>query len=723
MRAWNRFVMHTTFDSWLVGLSVTIAVFVAYTAFRLAARVVDEGRPLRRFWTFGGACVLGIGIWSMHFIGMLAIAMPIQLHYDVPLTLLSLLVAILTSWGAIRIAATGRLSLRRLMFGALVMGGGIGAMHYLGMAAIDITPAIRYRPALLAASILFSILTSGLALHLTFQPRRDPTAHPLARLAGAVLMGLGISGTHYLGIAAAHFAPGAVSRGGLVLNSFWCAATIALAAGSVLACTLISDLYTAELAARTRAHASRLRQINAQLRHQALHDALTGLPNHTAFLGRLEAALKDARAGLGPFAVLALDLDRFKLINDSLGHSAGDELLREVARRLRVAVRAGDTVARMSGDEFLVLVRHVRSPAEAGRVAESISAALSKPLRLQTLEVLVSTSIGISLHPGDADTQETLLAHADEAMYSAKRRGGRSWQCFAADMNGFTQERLCLESDLHRALERGQFELHYQPRVEVTSGRVSSVEALLRWRHPERGYLPPLTFIPIAEETGLILPIGAWVLEEACRQARLWQNDGLLMRVAVNLSALQFRESGLLQTIAAALDAHQLAPKLLELEITESAVMTDAQSSVAILERLSRMGVLVSVDDFGTGYSNMSYLRRFPIDRLKIDASFVREMNDDPQTGLIVHAIISLAHNLHMKVIAEGVETPLQLARLAALGCDQYQGYLFGRPASAAVIEPKLRAHAALSTVDSAATSTRLRRPAWGGPLLASNDD
>ena len=715
--------MHPTFDGWLVALSIAIAVFVSYTAFRLAARVADEGRPLRRLWTFGGAIVLGIGIWSMHFIGMLAIAMPIQLHYSIALTLLSLLVAILTSWGAIRITATGQLNPRRLSFGALVMGGGIGAMHYLGMAAIDITPAIHYRPVLVVASIVFGVLASGLALRLTFPLRREQSAHPLARLGGAVLMGLGISGTHYLGMAAAHFAPGAVSHGGLVLNSFWCAATIALAAGSVLACTLISDLYTTELASRARAHAGRLRQINAQLRHQALHDALTGLPNRTAFLERLGAALTDARAGFGPFAVLALDLDRFKLINDSLGHSVGDELLREVARRLRAAVRSDDTVARMSGDEFLVLARHVRSPAEAGQVAESIIAALSKPLRLETLEVLVSTSIGISLHPGDADAQETLLAHADEAMYSAKRRGGRTWQCFAADMNGFTQERLRLESDLHRALERGQFELHYQPRVDVASGRVSSVEALLRWRHPERGYIPPLTFIPIAEETGLILPIGAWVLQEACRQARRWQNDGLTVCVAVNLSALQFRESGLQQTIAAALDAHHLAPRLLELEITESAVMTDAQSSVAILEQLSHMGVLVSVDDFGTGYSNMSYLRRFPIDRLKIDASFVREMNDDPQTGLIVHAIISLSHSLHMKVIAEGVETPLQLARLAALGCDHYQGYLFARPASAAEIEPKLRAHAALSAVDCTATSARLRRPAWGGLLLASNDD
>ncbi len=716
--------MHAPYNSWLVALSIAVAVFVSYTAFRLAARVAEASRPMRRYWLIGGASAMGIGIWSMHFIGMLSMSMPMVLRYDIPMTVASLLIAIVTSWMAIRIAAADRLGSRALALGGLVMGGGIAAMHYLGMAAIDITPAIRYRPALVAASIVVGIGASSGALWLTFHLRGGRTAHPLARLGGALLMGLAISGTHYIGMAAATFAPHSRCYGGIALDNAWLAVTIALVSVSLLVFALMTDMHSSELAARAQAHAARLQQINAQLRYQATHDGLTGLLNRDAFLARLAAALHEARAGAGRFAVLALDLDRFKLINDSLGHGAGDRLLCEVARRLRAMSPDADAIARMGGDEFLVLTRSVENAEEAGTLATKIIQGLSKPLRLESLEVLVASSIGISRYPNDGGTPETLLAHADEALYGAKRRGGRTFQCFVPEMNGFAQERLQLESDLNHALTRGQFELHYQPRVEVVSARVSSVEALLRWRHPARGYISPRTFIPIAEETGLIVPIGEWVLNEACRQARRWHSSGLALRVAVNLSALQFRQPGLLRTIAAALAAERLPPQLLELEITESVVMTDAETSVGILEQLSHMGVVVSVDDFGTGYSNMSYLQRFPIDRLKIDASFIGVMNDDPQSTLIVQAIISLAHNLRMKVIAEGVETTAQLRRLASLGCDQYQGFLFGQPMPADALEPQLRAHASLGDPsDTAATRARLSRPAWDPSLLASNDD
>ena len=715
--------MHVPYNNWLVALSIAVAVFVSYTAFRLAARVAEAIRPMRSYWLIGGASAMGIGIWSTHFIGMLAISMPMVLRYDIPMTVASLLIAIITSWMAIRIAGTERFGRGAVALGGLVMGGGIAAMHFLGMAAIDITPAIRYQPALVAASIIVGIGASSGALWLTFQLRGGRTARPLARLGAAVLMGLAISGTHYIGMAAASFAAHSRCYGGVALDNAWLAVTIALVTASLLGFTLMTDMYSSELAARAHAHAARLQQINAQLRYQATHDGLTGLLNRAAFLKRLAAALRTARAGAGRFAVLALDLDRFKLINDSLGHGAGDRLLCEVARRLCAMTRPGDAIARMGGDEFLVLTRPLASAEDAGAIATQIIQGLSKPLRLDSLEVLVASSIGISHYPSDGDTPEALLAHADEALYGAKRRGGRTFQCFVAQMNGFAHERLQLESDLNHALARGQFELYYQPRVDVVSARVTSVEALLRWRHPSRGPISPRTFIPIAEETGLIVPIGAWVLNEACRQARRWHSSGLSLRIAVNLSALQFRQPGLLRMIGAALAAEGLPPRLLELEITESVVMTDAASSVAILEQLSRMGVIVSVDDFGTGYSNMSYLQRFPIDRLKIDASFISAMNDDPQSTLIVQAIISLAHNLRMKVIAEGVETPAQLRRLASLGCDQYQGFLFGQPMPAEALEPQLRAHASLGDAgDTALTSARLARPAWDPGLLASND-
>ena len=717
-------MMPITYDSGLVALSIAVAIFVSYTAFRLVARVADAAHPMPYYWLIGGASAMGIGIWSTHFIGMLALSMPMRLRYDVPLTLASLLIAIVSSWAALQIARAARRGLGRLGVGGLVMGGGIAGMHYLGMAALDVAPAIRYRPALVAASVLVGIVASWAALRLAFQVRRTPAADPLARLGGAMLMGVAISGTHYIGMAAATFAPHARCFSGVSLDSAWLSVTIALVTSIVLLFTLMTDIYTTELEARARTHADRLQEVNEQLRHQTMHDALTGLPNRGAFLERLAAALHEARSRSEHFAVLTLDLDRFKLINDSLGHGAGDQLLREVADRLRVAVRAGDTIARMGGDEFLVLARHVRDGEEAGIIATRIIQAISRPLRLNSLEVLISSSIGISLYPGAGDTPDALLMRADEAMYSAKQRGGRTFQCFVAGMSGFAQERLRLESELHQALSRGQFELYYQPRVDVSSGRAGSVEALLRWRHPTRGFVPPGTFIPIAEETGLILPIGEWVLHEACRQAHRWQAAGLPLRIAVNLSALQFRQPDLLRMISSALSAHQVPPRLLELEITESAVMTDAEASVAILEQLSRMDVVVSVDDFGTGYSNMSYLRRFPVDRLKIDTSFIREMTDDPHSCLIVQAIISLAHSLRIKVIAEGVETPAQLARLAALHCDQYQGFLCAKPAPADVLEPWLRAHASHSDGrELAATSARLARPAWPTALLASNDE
>jgi diguanylate cyclase (GGDEF)-like protein len=716
--------MPTTYNNWLVALSIAIAIVVSYTVFRLVARVADAGHPMRHYWLIGGASAMGIGIWSMHFIGMLAMSMPIRLRYDVPLTLTSLLIAVLSSWVALQIAHSARRGLLRLGISGLVMGGGIAGMHYLGMAAIDVAPAIRYQPALVAASVVVGIVASWAALRLAFQSRRTAAANPLARLGGAMLMGLAISGAHYIGMAAATFAPHARCTGGVSLDNAWLSVTIALVTLIVLLFTLLTDIHTTELEARARTHADRLLEVNEQLRHQAMHDALTGLPNRTAFLERLSAAVHEARSGSGHFAVLALDLDRFKLINDSLGHGAGDQLLREVTNRLRAVVRAGDTIARMGGDEFLVLARDVRNGEEAGIIATKIIQAIGRPLQLNSLEVLISSSIGISLYPGAGDTPDALVMRADEAMYSAKRRGGRTYQCFVAGLRGFAQERLRLESELHQALSRGQFELHYQPRVDVVSGQTSSVEALLRWHHPTRGLVPPGTFIPIAEETGLILPIGEWVLREACRQAHQWHCAGLPLRIAVNLSALQFRQPDLLRVISSALSAHQVPPKLLELEITESAVMTDAQASAAILEQLSRMGVVVSVDDFGTGYSNLSYLRRFPVDRLKIDTSFIREMTDDPQSCLIVQAIISLAHSLHIKVIAEGVETFAQLTRLAALHCDQYQGFLSGQPAPADVLEPWLRAHASFGDGgDLAVTSARLSRPLWPPSLLASNDD
>ena len=421
-----------------------------------------------------------------------------------------------------------------------------------------------------------------------------------------------------------------------------------------------------------------LEAANRQLRHLASHDPLTGLPNRLLLDDRVAQAIAQANRQGHEFALLVVDLDRFKLINDSLGHRAGDDLLREVAQRLKSAVRAVDTTARLGGDEFVILVDGPVMRAEAVAIGRRAIEVMRPSMRLLGIDVHISPSIGIAFYPGDGATVDALLARADAAMYTAKDRGRNNVRCYAEGMTTATQDRVRLESELHEALRSGQFELHYQPKVDTASGRINSAEALIRWRHPQRGLVPPKDFIPVAEECGLLDTIGEWVLFEACRQAKAWQQEGLRpMRVAVNLAPSQFRLANLVEQIRKALEAAQLDAQYLEVELTESAVMSDAEESILILESISRMGVLVSVDDFGTGYSSMSYLRRFPIDKLKIDRCFVSEMTRRSEDASIVRAIISLAHSLHLKVIAEGVETPEQLALLTELGCDQYQGFYF----------------------------------------------
>jgi diguanylate cyclase (GGDEF)-like protein len=452
-----------------------------------------------------------------------------------------------------------------------------------------------------------------------------------------------------------------------------------------------------------------LETANRQLRHLASHDSLTGLPNRLLLDDRITQAIAQANRQAHEFAVAVLDLDRFKLINDSLGHRAGDELLCEVAVRLKGAIRAVDSVARLGGDEFVIVFDGPMARAETQEMGERLLKVMEPTMRLLGIDVHVSPSIGIAFYPHDGATADTLLAHADAAMYHAKERGRNNVQCYTESMGTVTPERVRLESELHEALRVGQFELHYQPKVDTATGRITSAEALIRWQHPQRGLLLPAEFIPIADDCGLLDAIGEWVLGEACRQGRIWQQRGpRALRVAVNLAPSQFRLVDLVGQIRRALDASGLDPALLEIELTETAVMSDAEESVHILEAISRMGVLVSVDDFGTGYSSMSYLRRFPIDKLKIDRCFVEQMTARPEDASIVRAIISLAHSLRLKVIAEGVETPEQLQLLANLGCDQYQGFYFSPALVPAKFEELVRQDPLLTEEDAVRTHSKL---------------
>jgi diguanylate cyclase (GGDEF)-like protein len=452
-----------------------------------------------------------------------------------------------------------------------------------------------------------------------------------------------------------------------------------------------------------------LEAANRQLRHLASHDALTGLPNRLLLDDRITQAIAQADRQKHEFVVAVLDLDRFKLINDSLGHRAGDELLCEVAVRLKGAIRSVDTIARLGGDEFVIVFDGPMTRAEALPMGKRLLKVMEPSMRLLGIDVHVSPSIGIAFYPGDGTNVDTLLAHADAAMYNAKERGRNNLQCYAESMGTVTQERVKFESELHEALRAGQFELHYQPKVDTATGRINSAEALIRWRHPKRGLLLPAEFIPVADECGLLDAIGEWVLGEACRQGRIWQLDGpRALRVAVNLAPSQFRLVDLVGQIRRALEASGLDPTLLEIELTETAVMSDAEESVHILEAISRMGVLVSVDDFGTGYSSMSYLRRFPIDKLKIDRCFVEQMTARPEDASIVGAIISLAHSLRLKVIAEGVETPEQLQLLTALGCDQYQGFFFSAALLPGKFEELVRQDPTLADETASRTHSKL---------------
>ncbi len=428
-------------------------------------------------------------------------------------------------------------------------------------------------------------------------------------------------------------------------------------------------------------------RMNAELHHQANHDALTGLANRALFGERLrEAATRDR-----PFAVAMLDLDRFKMINDSLGHSAGDALLKQVAERLLRGSRVTDTVARPGGDEFMVLLADVEAREPIEDLMARWMAILSEPYNVRDMQLHVSPSIGVARYPTDSTDCQELLSYADEAMYQAKQSGRSAVRLYDSRTVGFARQRLTLETELRHALAAGEFELLYQPKADVSSGEVRSVEAVLRWMHPSRGPLQQSAFSAIAEESGLSHAIGVWTLDTACRQAKRWELQGsACVRVGINVTPMQFRHPQFARLVHETLARHALEPARLEVEVDETALMGDAERSQSTLAQLSRLGVVVAIDHFGTGYSNIGYLRRFPIDKLKIDASFVRDLHSNANDASIVHAIISLAHGLRLKVVAEGVETAAQLATLKRMGCDQYQGELSGAPASAAGIEALL---------------------------------
>jgi diguanylate cyclase (GGDEF)-like protein len=782
-------------DLRLVLLAGLICLLAAFTAF-LIVEQARRAAARRTIWLVAAGFVSGIGIWSTHFIAMLAYEPNLPIGYDPGLTLVSVLAAMAiggAGWG---------LSLREDKWApaaaGVVIGGGIGTMHYIGMAAVTLAGRFVWDMAMVAVSVAIGMALSGAAVAVRRRRvRRNADSQPWP---AALLFTLAICGLHFTAMGAAIIIPdprlavpgSAISSGALGI-AVTAMALIILASGfavvlldrklhrraaeeaqrlrafadaaiegllvidggaivdanaSLLAlagydggappatlAALLPDL-AADPAALGREAASETRLIRAdgrevavevlaralewrsrplevlavrdiserkeaaaRIAHLAYHDALTGLPNRAVFGDHLARTLAAAGDGGAKVAVLCLDLDGFKAVNDLYGHPVGDELLIEAAQRLRGVARGKELVARLGGDEFALIQVAGDQPHHAGLLAERLAGAVAAPFELGGQSVRISCSIGIALFPTDADNPTDLVKNADMALYRAKAEGRGATRFYESAMDEALRQRRQLEADLRQAIARGELAVHYQPLADLESGRIVGFEALARWTHPALGGIRPDTFIPLAEQSGFIVELGAWMLKRACAEAAGWQPT---LKVSVNLSPVQFVHGDLAAEVERVLAETGLAPERLELEITEGLLIKDAEGALAILRRLKAMGVQISMDDFGTGYSSLSYFRMFPFDKVKIDQSFVRDMITNPQARAIVRSVIGLGQGLGMPVVAEGVETGEQLAALQAEGCSQVQGYLISRPGP---IE-----HFARVVIDPAAGEEKLRR-------------
>jgi diguanylate cyclase (GGDEF)-like protein len=717
-------------DHRLVVLSIVIAVFASFVAFDLATRVTSSGRKAARYWLAGAAASMGIGIWSGHFIGMLALRVPLPVRHDAATASLSLLAAVATSGLALKIAGAGAVRWPRLVMAGSTMGAGIAAMHCIALGSIRPHAAVIHEPWLFAASFLVAIVASTAALTTSFQPAAGTARATFrSRFGGAALMGIAIVGMHYTAVNAAIVAPvGFELNAELRQQDVWLGGAIGAFVFVLLAATLLIAACDAHFRRRNSKYARRLRKANATLQAQAKElsqsnlllqkevevrlqsekqiaflahrDTLTGLPNRRLFSKTLTAEIRQGRRYSMQLAVLFIDLDRFKTVNDTMGHAVGDLLLQEISKRLSKCVREEDTLARLGGDEFVVLAKDINEPSCAAAIAERILEIVNKPLTVQGRLFHVTASIGISTYPKDGKNEQTLMRHADSAMYQAKEAGKNGFRFYSDRLDAEALDRLSLETSLRQALVNGEFALYYQPKVDLQTGRIVGVEALLRWEQPQLGSVPPSKFIPLAEETGLIGDIGKWVLETACRQGAQWHRVGYgSLGIAVNLSAHQLSDERLVEDISAIVTSTGISPDRLELEITESVLMRDVDKALAALHALKAMGIRVALDDFGTGYSSLAVLKQFPIDTLKIDGAFVKGLPAGHKENGIAEAIIAMGRSLELTVVAEAVETAEQAAFLRHRSCHQFQGYHFSEPLPALALETLLKRQAGAATL------------------------
>jgi diguanylate cyclase (GGDEF)-like protein/PAS domain S-box-containing protein len=752
----------------VAGAICLLAAFTAFSIFEQARRA--KRRPWG--WTALAGFVAGTGIWATHFVAMLAYRPNLPIRYDFGLTLLSIAAAVvITGAGWTAALRSGRLG---TLVAGTAIGAGIGTMHYIGMAAVNLPGRFAWDEAMVLASLAIAVALSTAALA---EHRRRPRLLPWRP---ALLLASAICGLHFTAMAAASIYPdSSLEVAAAAIDSSVLTLAVVAMALVILAIGFLMVLFDRKLASNAIEEARRLRtfadaaveglvvidgerlvdanksflalagfeslgdaperlsdlliEVNlaalsmapdappvecrllradgesrevelllrplawrgADLRilavrdiserkeaaeriaHLAFHDALTGLPNRAVFADHLERTVAKADENAEPVAVVCVDLDGFKAVNDVYGHPAGDALLIAAAQRLRSAVRGHELVARLGGDEFAVVQSGGDQPAHAGLLAQRVVEALAEPFAIGHDTVRISASVGVALFPADAADPERLVKNADMALYRAKAEGRGTARFYEAAMDEALRRRRQLEADLRQAVGRGELSVHYQPLAELESGSILGFEALLRWNHGRLGAIGPATFIPLAEESGFILKLGEWVLREACSEAARWTPA---LKLSVNLSPLQFTQGDLAADVEAILAETGLDAARLELEVTEGLLIKDAEKAIAILERLKALGVQISMDDFGTGYSSLSYFRMFPFDKVKIDQSFIRDMIDNPQARAIIRSVIGLGRGLGMPVVAEGVETAEQLEALRAEGCDQVQGYWISRP-------------------------------------------
>jgi diguanylate cyclase (GGDEF)-like protein len=653
-------------DPWLVLLSVLVCCLGAFVVAQMFERAQATSSLQRFGWIFLTGIAAGATIWCTHFVAMIAYEVDAPIHIDPVMTIVSLIVAIVgTSFGLA--VAIWRSAPAFPLVGGGLAGGAIAAMHFTGMAAYRVDGLVEWQSSYVIVSVFCAIVFASAAFAVLCSYRFGW----YRILLGSGLLVTAITTLHFIAMTAMRIAPLALSDTPLTS-----AETRALGLATALVGLLViaAGIAAALIDRQTRSIAT---QHHHHLHHMAMNDALTGLPNRSSFQTELQRQIEVARATGTKLAVVAIDLDRFKEINDLHGHKAGDDVLVMLANRMREQLQGDEVVARLGGDEFVALTRY-HDGDHVLKFAARLDAALKAPLSLGAFNTRVGASIGVAIFPNDAGRAEALTNNADLAMYRAKRQGSLEPRFYDAVLDEAVRDRRELANDLRRAIDEGQLELHYQVQTSLVTRDVTGYEALARWQHPVRGNIPPLEFIPIAEENSLILPLGEWVLRQACMDAMAWKHES---KVAVNVSPLQLAHADLPRVIQQILLETGLPAHRLEIELTETAIMSDRDHALQALHQIKALGVGVALDDFGTGYSSLGTLRAFPFDKIKLDRIFISELADSPQAIAIIRAVLALGKSLSILVLAEGIETDEQLEVLRREGCDEAQGFLLGYPA------------------------------------------